>query len=156
MKFATPLAAALVVGLMLPSMALAQKSTPSMPLAQNPWDILIVANAAAGATKLSLADVRDMFLKKRTSWPGGTKVVPVNVTDGSGLRNDFRAKVLGMTSAQEKAYWQERKIKAGESTPSEFGDTLRAVFKLRGAIGYVYRSQFKEGTAKVLLVIPAG
>jgi ABC-type phosphate transport system substrate-binding protein len=146
MKFATPFAAALVIGLALPSLA----------RAENPKDILIVANAAAGVTELSLADVRDMFLKKRTSWPGGTKVVPVNVTDGSGLRNDFRAKVLSMTSAQEQSYWQERKIKAGESTPSVFGDTLRAVFKLRGAIGYVYRSQFKEGTAKVLLVIPAG
>jgi len=146
MRFATPLAAALVLWLALPAAA----------LAENPNDILIVANAAAGADRLSLAEVRDMFLKKRTSWPAGAKVVPVNVTDGSGLRKDFRAKVLGMTSEQEKSYWQERKIKAGESTPSEFGDTLRAVFKLRGAIGYVYRSQFKEGTAKVLLVIPAG
>jgi ABC-type phosphate transport system substrate-binding protein len=136
--------------MILPSLALAQRS------AESPKDILIVANSAAGVNKVSLADVRDMFLKKRTSWPGGAKVVPVNINDGNGLRNDFRAKVLGMTSAQEKAYWQERKIKAGESTPSEFGDTLRAVFKLRGAIGYVYRSQFKEGTAKVLLVIPAG
>jgi hypothetical protein len=90
-----------------------------------------------------------------TCWSSGAKVVPLNVTNGSGLRDDFRARVLGMTSAQEQSYWQERKIKAGESTPSEFGDTLRAVFKLRGAIGYVYRSQFKEGTAKVLLVIPA-
>jgi hypothetical protein len=146
MKLARTFAAALVLGLALPSLA----------RAENPKDILIVANAAAGVSKLSLADVRDMFLKKRTSWPSGTKVVPLNVTDGSDLRNDFRARVLGMSGAQEQSYWQERKIKAGESTPSEFGDTLRAVFKLRGAIGYVYRSQFKEGTAKVLLVIPAG
>jgi ABC-type phosphate transport system substrate-binding protein len=146
MKLAATLAAALVVGLLLPTLA----------RAESPKDILIVANAAAGVDKLSLADVRDMFLKKRASWPSGAKVVPVNVTDGSGLRNDFRAKVLGMSQSQEQSYWQERKIKAGESTPSEFGDSLRAVFKLRGAIGYVYRSQFKAGTAKVLLVIPAG
>jgi ABC-type phosphate transport system substrate-binding protein len=129
---------------------------PAAALADNPKDILIVANTAAGAGKVSLAEIRDMFLKKRTTWPGGAKIVPVNVNDGSGLRSDFRSKVLGMTAAEERSYWQERKIKAGESTPSEFGDTLRAVFKLRGAIGYVYRSQFKEGTAKVLLVIPAG
>lgn len=146
MRIATTLAAALVIALALPSLASAESQS----------DILIVANPSADAGRLSLADVRDMFLKKRTSWPSGAKVVPLNVTDGSRLRNDFRNKVLGMTSEEEKSYWQERKIKAGESTPSEFGDTLRAVFKMRGAIGYVYRSQFKEGTAKVLLVIPAG
>jgi len=145
MRFATPIAAVLALCI----------AAPAVVHAESPKDILIIANPAAGASKVTVADVRDMFLKKRTSWPGGAKVVPVNVTE-SGLRNDFRAKVLKMSAAEERSYWQERKIKAGESTPSEFGDTLRAVFKMRGAISYVYRSQFKEGTAKVLLVIPAG
>jgi ABC-type phosphate transport system substrate-binding protein len=124
--------------------------------ANSPNDILIVANNAAGGGSLSISDVRDMFLKKRASWSNGAKIMPVNAPEGSSLRTAFRSKVLGMTSAAEQAYWQERKIKAGESVPPEFGDTLRAVFKMKGAIGYVLRSQFKEGTAKVLLVIPAG
>ena len=124
--------------------------------AESPNDILIVANTASGGGSMSVSDVRDLFLKKRSSWGNGVKVAPLNAVEGSALRAVFRSKVLGMTGAEEQAYWQERKIKAGESVPPEFGDTLRAVFKLRGAIGYVLRSQFRAGTAKVLLVIPAG
>lgn len=125
-------------------------------VAESPNDILIVANTASGGGSLSVSDVKDMFLKKRSSWGNGVKVAPLNAVEGSALRRAFRTRVLGMTEADERAYWQERKIKAGESVPPEFGDTLRAVFKLRGAIGYVLRSQFKAGTAKVLLVVPAG
>lgn len=137
-------------------LALAAFAASAVAAAESPNDILIVANTASGGGSLSVTDVRDMFLKKRSSWGNGVKVAPLNAVEGSALRTAFRAKVLGMTAGEERAYWQERKIKAGEAVPPEFGDTLRAVFKLKGAIGYVLRSQFKAGTAKVLLVIPAG
>jgi len=145
MKLLIPWMAALAFSAILPKSA----------RADDPNDILIVVNAASGGGSMTVSDVRDLFLKKRTSWANGVKAVPVNAVEGSALRAAFRSKVLGMTASEERAYWQERKIKAGESVPPEFGDTLRAVFKMRGAIGYIFRSQFREGTAKILLVVPA-
>ena len=49
------------------------------------------------------------------------------------------------------------------STAREFADALVAPtdspwtrdFKIAGAVSYVYRSQYREGVAKVVLVIPA-
>ncbi len=124
--------------------------------AESPRDILVVVNRASTVDSVTIDELRDVFLKKRASWRSGGKTTPVNASEGSSLREDFRKRVLNMSSSAEKSYWQKRKIKAGESRPAEFENTLRAVFKLRGAVSYVYRSQFKEGTARVVLVLPAG
>jgi len=124
--------------------------------AESPQDILIIVNKSAGVKKVSVNELRDVFLKKRASWSVGGKVIPVHASEGSALRDDFRRKVLNMSSADEKKYWQDKKIKSGDSKPAEFGDTQRAVFKLRGAVSYIYRSQFKEGSANIVLVLPAG
>jgi hypothetical protein len=61
-----------------------------------------------------------------------------------------------MSVSEERSYWQNSKIKRGVSEPRAFGNVLKAVFKLRGAVSYVYRSQYKAGAAKIVLVIPAG
>ena len=59
-----------------------------------------------------------------------------------------------MTPAEEQSYWQEQKIRKGLTPPAEFASTLKAVFSVKGAVSYVFRKQFKEGVAKVLLIIP--
>lgn len=130
-------------------------AAPFSVSAENPQDILIIVNKSSSVKSASVDELRDVFLKKRSSWSGGDKVIPVHASEGSTLREDFRRRVLNMSSGDEKNYWQEKKIKSGDSKPAEFGDTQRAVFKLRGAVSYVYRSQFKEGSANVVLVVPA-
>ena len=130
-------------------------AAPFSVSAENPQDILVIVNKSSSVKSTSVDELRDVFLKKRSSWSGGDKVIPVHASEGSALREDFRRRVLNMSSGDEKNYWQEKKIKSGDSKPAEFGDTQRAVFKLRGAVSYVYRSQFKEGSANVVLVVPA-
>jgi hypothetical protein len=127
---------------------------PGKARAEGPNDILIVANSSVPQGSASLADVRDIFLKRRVTWPSGDKATPVHAVEGP-LREAFCRLVLGMSPAEEKTYWQERQIKYGVAAPPEFGNTLKAVFKLRGAVSYLYRSQFRAGTATVLLVVPA-
>jgi hypothetical protein len=124
--------------------------------AENPNDILIIANLGVKTNSIAVDELRDLFLKKRTSWGSGEKAVPLNVADNPKLREEFRATVLKMSSTEEQSYWQVRKIKEGVSDPPTFGNIQKAVFKLRGALSYIYRSQYKEGVAKVVLVLPAG
>jgi ABC-type phosphate transport system substrate-binding protein len=130
-------------------------AAPRIVGAESPKDILIIVNKAATVGKTTVDELKDVFLKKRSSWSSGGKVIPVHAPEGSPLREDFRKRVLSMSASEEASHWQVRKIKAGDSKPAEFGDTLKAVFKLRGAVSYVYRSQYKEGTANVVLVLPA-
>lgn len=121
---------------------------------ESPSDILVIANNAAPASTLSLEEVRSIFLKKRASWSAGGKVVPVHAKEGSALRKSFQQRVLAMTAAEEAGYWQDQKIRRGLEGPAEFTNPLKAVFRIKGSVSYVFRSDYKEGVAKVLLVIP--
>ncbi len=136
-----------LMGLLIPKTSDAEDET------EHENDILVVANKGVRVNEISVADARAFFLKQRTSWKGGTKVIVVNAPSDTELRRNFRKKILGMDDAHEESYWQDEGIRKGLSKPPEFGNTLKAVFKLKGAVSYVYRKDFKEGVAKVLLVI---
>jgi hypothetical protein len=122
--------------------------------AENPMDILVIANASVQAREITVDDLRDFFLKKRTNWGSGEKTIPINVTENAKLREAFRERVLNMNSTEEQSYWQSRKIKEGETEPTEFSNTLKAVYKLRGSVSYIYRWQYRQGVVKVILVLP--
>jgi hypothetical protein len=123
--------------------------------ADSPNDILVITSLSIKVQSVTIEEVKDFFLKERTSWPSGEKVIPINTGDDPALRDKFRDLVLKMSTAQEQRFWQTKKIKGGEGEPPVLNNVLKAVFKLRGAISYVSRSQYKEGVAKVILVIPA-
>ena len=121
--------------------------------AESPSDILVIANNSVPVSKASLQEIRTMFLKQRQSWRGGGKVFPLNAKPGTNLRKEFQERVLGMNATSEQAFWQEQRIKKGLSAPSAFSNTLKAVFSVKGSIGYCYRKDYKAGLAKVLLVL---
>jgi hypothetical protein len=131
-------------------------AVPGAASSDDPQDILVIVNNSVSAKRVSVDAIKDIFLKKRTNWPGGGSAVPVNAGEGTALRKEFRRRVLAMDAREEREYWNDKKIKTGVSGPVEFGNTLKAVFKLRNSVSYVYRSQYKEGVARVLLVLPAG
>ncbi|MCP4600286.1 MAG: hypothetical protein GY847_07100, partial [Proteobacteria bacterium] len=123
--------------------------------ADSPKDILIIVNTSVPVERLSPDDVRNYFLKKLGRWKGGGRVVPINAKTKSRLRVEFRKRILNMNIDQETRYWQNRKIKAGQAKPREFGNTNTAVFRIKSSISYVYRSNYKENLAKVILVLPS-
>lgn len=122
--------------------------------AQSPDDILIIANKSVHIDRLSLSDVQAYFLKLRQRWPDGNKVVPINAKANREARTAFVTRVMKMQPNKELAYWADQKIRLGQHPPVEFSNPLKAVFKLKGSIGYVFRSQYKEGVVKILAVIP--
>ena len=121
--------------------------------AESPDDILIIANNSVGVNSVSLQELRTMFLKQRQNWKSGGKVFPLNAKPGTPIRKVFQAKVLGMDTTSEQAYWQDQRIRKGLSKPSAFSNPLKAVFSVKGSISYCYRKQYKPGLAKVLLVL---
>lgn len=134
----------------------AQILVPCLPAqASSPDDILVIANKETPRQDISLTELREFFLRKRHSWGPGQKAVPIHAKSSTRLRDVFNSKVLNMSIEEELKYWQTRKIKYGDSSLPEFGNNLKAVFKIRGSMSYVFRSQYREGVAKILLVIPA-
>lgn len=123
--------------------------------AESPEDILIISHLSVEAKDMAEGEVRAIFLKKKTSWSSGQKMVPINAKTGTALRKRFQQKVLEMESNIELSFFEGQKIRYGITPPVEFPEPLRAVFHLKGSIGYVFRKDFKEGVAKVLLVIPS-
>ena len=106
------------------------------------------------ASTINMDELRDIFLKRRKNWDNNTKAIPINAPKGTELRLDFSERMLKMSDVQEGRYWQEQKIRSGNSPPAEFPVPLKAVFKLRGSVGYVYRADYREGVVNILLVLP--
>ena len=126
---------------------------PSSVAAQSPDDILIVANKDVSNDTISKDELVSIFLKQRTAWKDGLRAVPLHAGK-SELRSKFLRLLLGLSALEEKTYWQEQKITKGISPPPEFNNQLKAVFKLKGAISYIYRSEYKENVVKILMVVP--
>ncbi|MCP4677428.1 MAG: hypothetical protein GY854_18315 [Deltaproteobacteria bacterium] len=128
---------------------------PRLSAADSPNDILVVVNNSVPVENIPADRVRNFFLKKAQRFKGGMKVFPVNAREGTDIRKEFRKRLLDMTANEETRYWQDQKIKGGITPPPELGNTQKAVFKIKGAVSYVFRSEYKEKTSKVVLVLPA-
>ena len=115
--------------------------------------IVVFVNNSVSVNTLNISEIRRLFLKERTTMEDGSKAVPVNATAGSPLRKAFNDAVLGMTEADETRYWQEQKIKKGLTPPPEFNNTQKAVYSLKGGIGYCFESEHIPTVNKVVLKI---
>ncbi len=125
--------------------------------AQKPEDVLIIANGTVPIDTLSVDELREIFMKRRSYWDSKLRIVPINAPDSAPIREEFRNRVLGMTQTEEGRFWQDNKIRTGTTKPTEFSTVLKAVFKLRGSVGYIYRKDFRDSltSLKILTVLPA-
>lgn len=123
-------------------------------LAESPDDILVIVNKAFTLKSVSEGELRDIFLRRKETWSNGLRAVPVHAKNAQ-LREDFSQRLLNMNRAEESLFWQQYQIKTGKSQPASFENTLKAVFKLEGAVSYVYRSQYRHGVANIVFVLPA-
>lgn len=123
--------------------------------AESPQDILVVVNEDSEVRSITREELRDVFLRRRLSWRGGERAIPINARENTAIRAVFRERVLSMNSDEETRYWQDQQIRSGKTPPKEFGNPLRVVFKLHDAVGYAFRSEYKKEVGRVVLVIPA-
>lgn len=145
----------LLLLLLLMTLVLGLTSVPHESLADDPKDILIVANKSVGVDSLTLGEAKNLFLHKRTQWADGAKALPIYAPQRAPIRAEFDDKVLSMSLEDELVYWYKKKIQKGTPSPPEFSNPQKAVFRLKGSVGYIYRSKYREGVSKILLVIPA-
>jgi ABC-type phosphate transport system substrate-binding protein len=100
----------------------------------------VVVNEANPVSSLSREDVSELFLKKTTSWPDGTVVLPVDQFEESEAREAFNRNFHHKSGKAVRAYWQQRIFSGRDVPPPEKdGDAsvIEFVRRNRGAIGYV-------------------
>lgn len=115
--------------------------------------VVVIANPQAPVEKVSSDQVTQIFLRQVQTWPDGKAVYPVDIKEGSALRNEFYSKVTGRSPNQLRAYWA-RQAFTGMALPpkqvSSSDEAGKAVRSTPGAIGYVGK---KEAEAPVKVVL---
>lgn len=116
---------------------------------------VVVVHAANPLSALPAAEVSRMFLRKTVRWPDGTPVLPIDLREGSPLRESFSREIHQRGTDAVKAYWQQV-IFSGQGVPppeEESGPAVVAYVRSHpGGIGYVsVRTPLGDGV-KVLKV----
>lgn len=101
---------------------------------------LIVAHPEHGSLTVERRFLADAFLKKRTTWPDGASIYPVDQRFDAPVRAHFSKQVLRRSVQAVRNYWQQR-IFAGRGVPPAELESdelvIRHVLKHPGAVGYV-------------------
>ena len=123
--------------------------------AQDPNDIVVVVNKSNATDSIDDDELRNIFLGRKTTWSDGERIVPINAKKGDDIRGLFRGKVLKMTASEENEYWVRVRMQGRGKEPAaiSYQNILKAVYKVKRAIGYVRRKDLKEGVAKVVHII---
>ena len=103
-------------------------------------DFKLVVNVSNGVSSLTADETASYFLKRKTTWPGGQPVQPVDLTDESAARRSFTKLLLRKDVAAVKSYWQTQIFSGRGVPPPEKGSdaaVLAFVEANPGAIGYV-------------------
>ena len=115
--------------------------------------LVVFVNRSANVDTLSSTEVRRLFLKEKTRYDDGSKAVPVHAKNGSALRKAFSKKVLDMNNIGEVRYWQKMMIQKGLTPPAEFSNTQKAVYSLKGGIGYCFKADYLPAINKIVMTI---
>ena len=139
-------AALLVVALSVGFVAIA---SPSLPRGYQ-----IIRNPGNPIDAVDRQFLEDAFLKKKSAWPDGAVIRPVDLAPASTARRQFSDDVLRRPVDAIRSYWQQR-IFSGRGVPPPELDSdeavLRYVSSRPGAVGYVSGGA-KLGNARVLRV----
>lgn len=117
-------------------------------------EFVIVVHPENPASSLSRDFLQDAFLKRKSEWPGGESLKPVDQASDSRVREKFSERVLQRSVAAVKSYWQQRIFSGRGVPPPEFPSdqaVIGYVLKHRGGIGYVSGNAHLGGARAVLV-----
>ena len=109
-----------------------------------------MVNGHAALATLSVDEVRDLFLGKRTAWDDGSKVVVVVLK--SGPSHDALLRHLGRNPQQFLTGWKKLVFTGKSGMPEQVAseeELVDLVAKTPGAIGYVDAARVTDGVKTV-------
>jgi ABC-type phosphate transport system substrate-binding protein len=121
-----------------------------------PVEIAVVVNADNPLPSMSADDVRNFYMKRKSSWPNGEKIRPVDTETDDAARAVFVTQVLKTTSTELERYWLEIKYRAAESPPKRMSDdegVIKYVSAFKGAIGFVPAAAAEKAKDRSIRVV---
>lgn len=101
---------------------------------------VVVVHPGTSESALDREFVADVFLKKKTRWPGGGVVFPIDQRTSTVVRRHFSEDVLRRSVEAVRNYWQQKIFSGRDVPPPEVdsdAEVIRYVQSRPGAIGYV-------------------
>jgi ABC-type phosphate transport system substrate-binding protein len=119
-------------------------------------ELLIIANPSANVTApLSLGKIAAFYLLRTTTWPDGSRVIPVNREAGSDTRMNFTSSVLQEDNATLTTYWNQMHFMGKLPPVVQQSEQAMLAFiqKVPGSVGYINASTAPINV-KVLARVP--
>lgn len=119
-------------------------------------DVVVVVSARSTLVALSREQTADLFLGKAVRLPDGEPAAPVDLPEGSPLRDEFYQAYAGRTPAQVKALWSRIIFTGRGRPPPELPDSAAVkpfVAANPQAIGYIDRAAL-DASVKMLRMQP--
>jgi hypothetical protein len=118
-----------------------------------PPAIAVIVGQKSFVTRISLDDLRELYLRRRRVWPDGRRAIPINLPADHPARALFSQTVLGRSMRDLVPYWNARYFE-GITPPTVLQSpaAVRAYVEVEpAAIGYVPLADV--GETRTLLVL---
>ena len=135
--------------------------------------VVVIVNAANPVESLRASQIRELFLKKHTTWrtdladvpdrkgfDEAEQVRPIDLAAGQEERRMFLEKVLEMSAASLERHWVKVQYQNAVDPPIQAESSermIRLVGSLKGSIGFVFEDALTdEARKKVKVVMSVG
>ena len=131
--------------------------TPASVAAQQPAHAYrVVVNAENPVGVMSATELSQLFLRKQQAWKhNGRQILPVELNEGSAVRDAFVHEIHNKDESALKSYWRQM-IFSGKAVPppTEQSDAavLDYVRRYPNAIGYVSASATLPAGVKLVTI----
>jgi ABC-type phosphate transport system substrate-binding protein len=106
-------------------------------------DVVTVVSAKSAITTLTKTQLADIFLGRVSRFPNGTQAIPIDQVEEAPAREEFYAKLAGLSAPQLKAYWSRIIFTGRGQPPPEVRDSAEMKKRVAvnlAAIGYMEES----------------
>lgn len=116
---------------------------------------MVISSTQAPVTTISIQQLADIYLLKKTFWSDKVQVVPINREASSQEREKFSGVVFNLPPQELAEYWNKLRFQGKLPPLVQTSDqaVLNFVRNVPGAIGYINAIQLPPDV-KVLLRIP--
>lgn len=117
-------------------------------------ELIFVVNRDNQGTRITRAEVADLYLKRKRTWADGTPVRFVDRKFASRERRLFMMRILGKSESDIDQFWVGQKLYSGDSAPVQASSeslAMQLVALSKGAITYVASgASIDETSAKAI------
>ncbi len=106
-------------------------------------ELLIIANPSVSVTApLTVTEIAAFYLLRTTTWPDGSRIIPVNREANSDARMTFTLSVLQEDSVSLTIYWNQMHFMGRMPPVVQQSEQAMLAFvqKVPGSVGYISAS----------------